>query len=212
MTKRTLAAACALATITAGAAAQGTRATVDLGVAYTSMGDSTVDSFQGAPPQASIDAGSATSLLLSAEFLATPNIGVQLSTTLGGTVEFRGAQSIAAAGELARGTLYAGTLFVNWHFFDEANALRPFLGVGVNYTSFSGVSGSGGLSANLSNSWSAALQGGARYAFDRHWSVVGSIGLNWARTDLELSGAGVTRSADVSLRPVVATLGVGYSF
>lgn len=196
------------------AAAQQTRHTFDLGVVYNSYRDAQTDGFSGpgVPPQAFLDVGNSTGALLSYEFLATPNIGLQLTAGLGGSITVDGAGSLAAAGALFKARPFSASGFVNYHFFEPANALRPFLGIGANFTSFSGISSYTAQSVDLSNSWSLAAQAGARYAFDRQWSMVFSFGLNWSQSDVTFGGASGTQKATLDLRPVVVGLAVGYSF
>lgn len=205
---------CAAAWVAAPAFAQDTRHTLDLGVLYNSNRDAVVDgpTGTGIPVRASMDVGNSTGVLLSYEYLATPNIGLQLSTGFGGSVTVDGAGSLGGAGRLFKADLFTATGFVNWHFFDTGNALRPFVGVGANFTSFSGITSYTGQNVDLGNSWSIAAQAGARYAFDRNWSMVFTLGLNWAKSDVSFSGAGGTQKAEIEFRPVIVGLAVGYSF
>lgn len=196
------------------ALAQPTRHTFDLGVLYNSNRDALADGFTGAgvPPQASLEVGNSTALLLSYEFDATPSIGLQLSAGIGGSVTVDGAGSLAGAGTLFKAKPFSASGFVNYHFFDAANALRPFLGIGATYTSFSSIDSNTGQNVDMSNSFALAAQAGARYAFDRNWSMVFSLGLNWSKSDITLSGAAGTQKASLEFRPVVVGLAVGYSF
>jgi outer membrane protein len=196
------------------AQAQDTRHTIDLGVVFNNLGDARVDGPTGAgvPPQASLDVGNVTAVLLNYELSATPNIGLQLATGIGGSFTVQGARSLAPLGAVFKADQFSATGFVNYHFFEPSNALRPFLGVGVNYTAFSSYQSYTGQSVELSNSWGFAAQGGARYAIDRHWSLVATLGLTWVKSDLSLSNAVSSQQASIDFRPVVVGLGVGYSF
>ena len=198
----------------APALAQETRNTIDLGVYYNYLGGVVVNDFNGAgvPPRSSLEASNVTAVQLSYEFQATPNIGLQQSTGIGGSFTMDGAYSLAALGSLFKADQFSASGFVNYHFFEPANALRPFLGLGVTYTAFSGIRSYTGQSVDLSNEWSLSVQAGARYAIDRHWSVVGTLGTGWPKSDVTFSGAGGRQTAQLEFRPVVFTLGVGYSF
>jgi outer membrane protein len=196
------------------AQAQDKRSTVYLGVVFNNLGDATVDGFSGPglPPRASLNVGSATALLLNYEFFATPNVGLELATAIGGSTTIEGAGSIANQGRLFKADQFSATAFVNYHFFEPANALRPFLGIGLNRTNFSGIKSYSGQQVRMDNSWGAALQGGARYAIDTNWSFMGSIGFAWVRSDLSMTDATGTRQGQLDFRPAVISLGVGYSF
>jgi len=202
----------AMACVPALALAQ--RSTVDLGVAYNYMGSVVVEGPSGAgvPPRSSLEVGDATALMLNFEYRPTANLGLQLATSLGGTLKVDGVGGLAAQGRLFKATPYSLSALLNYHFFDEANALRPFLGIGVNFTGFSGITSYTGQSVDMSSSWSPAVQAGARYAFAPGWSLLFSIGLNWAETDVDFVSASATQQATLELRPVVFGLGVGYSF
>ena len=212
--KRRMLALCLACLSGTPALAQDTRHTLDLGVYYNYLGDAVVNGFSGAgvPPRASMELDNLTALWLSYEFHATPNIGLQLSTGIGGSFTADGAGSLAATGALFKADQFSASGFVNYHFFEPANALRPFLGLGVTYTAFSGIRSYTGQSVDLSNEWSLAVQAGARYAIDRNWSVVGTLGTGWPKSDVTFSGAGGRQTAQLEFRPVVFTLGVGYSF
>ena len=194
--------------------AQQARNTLDLGVLYNSNRDSLVDGFSGTgvPAQASLDVSNSTGALLSYEFHALPNVGLQLSAGFGASITVAGAGSLAAAGSLFKAKPFSASGFVNYHFFDPANALRPFVGVGETYVSFSGIDSYTAQKVNMSNSWSMAAQAGARYAFDRNWSIVVSLGLNWSKSDIAFSDAAGTQKATLEFRPVIVGLAVGYSF
>jgi len=196
------------------AQAQDTRHTIDLGVVFNNLGDARVDgpTGTGVPPQASMDVGNATAVLLNYEFYATPNVGLQLATGIGGSFTADGARSLASQGALFKADQFTANGFVNYHFFESGNALRPFLGIGVNYTGFYGLKSYKGQSVDMSNSWGLAAQGGVRYAIDRNWSLVATLGLAWVKSDLTLSDALSTQKANIDFRPVVLGLGVGYSF
>jgi outer membrane protein len=195
------------------AAAQPTRHTFDLGAVCNSYRDAQTDGFTGpgVPPQAFLDVSNSNGALLRYEFLATPSIGPQLTAGLGGSITVDGAGSLAASGALFKARPFSATGFVNHHFFEPTNALRPFLGIGANFTSFSGISSYTGQSVDLSNSWSLAAQAGARYVFDRHGSMVFSFGLNWSQSDVTFGDASGRQRATLDLRPVVVGLAFGYS-
>jgi outer membrane protein len=212
--KRTIA-ALGMALLACGQArAQETRHTIDLGVAYNYLGDAVADgpSGPGVPANASMDVGHRTALLLNYEFLLTPNVGLQLATGIGGSITVDGAGSIASQGKLFKADPFSATAFVNYHFFDAGNALRPFLGVGVNYTAFSGVESDTGQSVDVDDSWGFAAQGGARYAIDRNWSVVATLALAWVKSDVSFDNGSAAPRASLDFRPVMAGLGIGYSF
>jgi outer membrane protein len=205
---------CLAALACAPALAQAQRSTIDLGVAYNYFGDTLVNgpTGGGAPALAAMDVSHVTAVMLNYEYRPTANLGLQLATSFGGTLNVDGAGSLAAQGRLFKARPYSATAFLNYHFFDEGNALRPFLGIGANFTGYSSVESYTGQAVDMSNGWSAAVQAGARYAFDSRWSLRVSLGMNWAKSDITLVGASGTQQASIEFRPVVFGLAVGYSF
>jgi outer membrane protein len=204
------AAACACA----AAQAQEARHTIDLGLAYNYIGDAVVDARSGSvvPGRRAMEFDDVYALLLRYEFALTPNLGLQLATGLGGSVTAKGTNGAAALGRLFKADQFSATGFVNYHFFEPTNALRPFLGLGLNYTSFSGVQSYAGQNVSIDNSWGLAAQGGVRYAIDRNWSVVGTLGLAWVKSDVSMTSTAGALRTSVDFRPVVAGVAVGYSF
>lgn len=205
---------CIAALACAPALAQAQRSIIDLGLSYNYFGDTLVDgpTGGGAPAQAALKVSHVSALLLNYEYRPTPNLGLQLATSFGGTLDVEGAGSLAAQGRTFKARPYSLTAFVNYHFFDEVNALRPFLGIGVNFTGYASVESYTGQTVDMSNGWAAAVQAGARYALDKNWSLLVSLGMNWAKSDITLSGSGGTQQASIEFRPAVFGLAVGYSF
>jgi outer membrane protein len=205
---------CLAALACAPALAHAQRSTIDLGVAYNYFGDTLVNgpTGGGAPALAAMDVSHVTAVMLNYEYRPTAHLGLQLATTFGGTLDIDGAGSLAAQGRLFKARPYSVTAFLNYHFFDEGNALRPFLGIGANFTGYSSVTSYTAQTVDMSNGWSAAVQAGARYAFDSRWSLLVSLGMNWSESDVSFSSNAGTQRASIEFRPVVFGLAVGYSF
>jgi outer membrane protein len=216
MLKPTLRAALCSAALAAAtqAQAQDTRHTIDLGLAYEYLGDATAEARSGSvvPGKRSMEFDDAYALLVRYEFALTPNIGLQLATSIGGSTTATGINGAAALGRLFKANLFSASGFVNYHFFEPTNALRPFLGVGLNYTAFSGVQSYAGQNVDIDNTWGLAAQAGVRYRIDRNWSVVGTLGTAWVKSDVSMSTAAGALRTEVDFRPVVVGIAVGYSF
>jgi outer membrane protein len=94
-------------------------------------------------------------------------------------------------------------------------AFQPYVGAGVNYTHFFDESVPAGgpvTHINYDDSFGPALQVGADYKLDEHWSVFADARKIWINTDVTID-AGATRiKADVDVDPWVVTAGVGYRF
>ncbi len=114
----------------------------------------------------------------------------------------------------------APTLFVNYAFGAKTNALRPFLGLGINYTAFdkrestaanNAVNG-GPTNLKLKDSFGLAAQVGATYQINPTWSVTAALATAAVKTQLTTNTMGIIRTADIEFKPAAFSLSVGYSF
>jgi outer membrane protein len=115
---------------------------------------------------------------------------------------------------------FSPTLLFNYKFFDDNTKLRPYIGVGVNYTNFydrdstaAGDAASGGpTKISLTSSVGPAGTVGLSYAFAPRWSAFASYSISQVKSDLKADTAGVIRTTHVSFGPQALILSVGYSF
>ena len=114
----------------------------------------------------------------------------------------------------------APTLFANYRFGDSANQIRPFVGVGVNYTVFDktestalndAVNG-GATTIKLKSSLGLAMQVGLSAKLGGPWSVTGALATAQVKTKLTTNTLGIERTSDISFKPTVLTIALGYSF
>ncbi|MEX3940649.1 OmpW family protein [Paraburkholderia sp. BR10937] len=123
-------------------------------------------------------------------------------------------------------------LFVKYYFGTAQSKLRPFAGVGVNYTWFSHtelnpafggalqqVAGPGGhVDTSLSPSWNPAFNAGVSYNFSKNWYAVASVTYlplktNATVTSVAANGQAVlTNRTRISANPWITFAGVGYRF
>ena len=114
----------------------------------------------------------------------------------------------------------APTLFANYKFLEKTSPLRPFLGIGINYTRFDNTSSTaagnalnGGLtSISLEDSMGLALQGGVTYRIDNQWSLSASLATAQVKSKITTNTLGILRTADITFKPRVFTVALGYSF
>ncbi len=130
-----------------------------------------------------------------------------------GSVPYNGA-------EISTARWFAPTLLVEYRFLGEHSPLQPFIGVGVNYTSFydrnstaAGDAANGGpTKLSLSASIGPAATAGVSYAITSRWNLHASY--SWSRVDSKLTAdtAGVIRTTHIRFGPQALVLSVGYSF
>ncbi len=114
----------------------------------------------------------------------------------------------------------APTVFANYKFLEKSSPLRPFIGVGINFTRFDNTSSTaagnalngGATSISLEDSTGLALQGGVSYQITPKWSLAASLATAHVKSKITTNTLGIERSADISFKPRVFTLSVGYSF
>ncbi|MFC4929341.1 OmpW/AlkL family protein [Massilia sp. GCM10023247] len=100
------------------------------------------------------------------------------------------------------------TLTLQYHFA-PGQALRPYVGAGVNYTRLSRVrllDGAGGLE---NDSWGLAAQAGVDFRIAPQWSLNVDIKKVQIRSDVFVGGA---RASAVKVDPLLLGIGVGYRF
>ncbi|NDP61634.1 OmpW family outer membrane protein [Polaromonas sp.] len=114
----------------------------------------------------------------------------------------------------------APTLFVNYKFLEKTSVLRPFVGAGINYTRFdkthstaAGDALNGGpTSISLEDSVGLALQAGVAWRLSNEWSVSASLATARVTSKITTNTLGIERHADITFKPRVFTVAVGYSF
>ncbi|MFY8273092.1 OmpW/AlkL family protein [Pseudoalteromonas sp. SSDWG2] len=114
------------------------------------------------------------------------------------------------------------TLLGQYHFGQAGDKFRPFIGVGVNYTIFfdeqasqdlKTVLGTNDVKLKLDDSFGFAGQVGFNYALEQNWGIHAMVSF----MDIDSKAAVYANGAkaltvDVKIDPVVAMVGVRYSF
>ena len=209
-TTRSLSLLVATATLAGGALAQAN--TVKLGViSYQPHARTTGITGLGVPPGADATIGSATTVLFTYEREIAPKLGIELVLGVPPTIKAQGSGTVPFLGEVLSAKNVAPTLLVNYHFGAAGAQLRPYLGVGVNYTRFTGASTPYGWQVSLSDSWGLAAQAGVDLALTPQWGAFASVGVAQVKSDLVAVGAAVLRTT-IDFRPVTFAAGVSYKF
>ncbi len=115
---------------------------------------------------------------------------------------------------------FAPTLLLNYSFLNESAPLRPYIGVGVNYTRFydrqstaAGDAGSGGpTSISLPSSWGPAGTVGLSYRFRTRFTLNASFSMSRVDSDLTANTAGVIRTSHIAFGPRAFVVAAGYLF
>ncbi|WP_237386691.1 outer membrane protein OmpW [Xenorhabdus sp. Sc-CR9] len=164
----------------------------------------------------SFDVNNNTQLGLTFGYMITDNIGVELLAA----TPFQHRVSLPIAGEIAEVKHLPPTLMAQYYFSSTENKLRPYVGIGVNYTKFFSekfnnnetVSGANLNSLDLKDSWGIAGQVGLDYKLDKNWMLNTSLWWMNIETDVKFKVGDVDKKYKTRLDPWVFMFGVGYSF
>jgi len=141
----------------------------------------------------------------------TETVGKGLATV--GSVPYDG-QVISSA------KWFAPTMLFNYNILDESHKFRPYIGAGINYTTFydrrstaAGDAASGGpTKISLTNSIGPAADIGMSYRPTKSWGIFASYSITRVNTHLTTNTAGVIRKSTIKFGPQALVVSVGYSF
>ena len=150
-------------------------------------------------------------------YMATDNIGAELilATTKHDIV---GRGAIAPLGEVASTWVLPPTLTLQYHFAPQGR-VHPYLGAGVNYTIFYSEKASGSLEGalgatdvSLDDSFGYALQAGIDFDIGDRVFVNADVKYIDIDTTGTLRSGATTRTLEVNIDPIVASVGLGMRF
>lgn len=117
---------------------------------------------------------------------------------------------------------WAPTVFFNYKFLEPSSAFRPFVGLGINVTRFKARTTAAGDTLyadgakpeiSLSDSIGPAIQLGASYKLDQHWSINASVATAKVNNKLTIvTKSGLRQESAFRFNPTALTATVGYSF
>ena len=201
-----------LAALLASGAAQAQSHTLKFGaVRYDTNAKTNGVTGIGIPPGADATIGDATTVVLAYEYALSPHIGVELVLGVPPKIKATAAGSVAFLGEVLTARNVAPTLLFTYHFGAPGNAVRPYAGIGVNYTKFTNVTTPYGWDVSLSDSTGLAAHVGVDWALNKQWGLWASLGAVEVRSKLVATGATVLQST-IDFRPLTYSAGVSFKF
>jgi outer membrane protein len=166
----------------------------------------------GVPPGADAEVGSATTLLLTYERALTPNVGVEIVLGVPPRIKSKATGSVAYLGDdVLSAKNVAPTLFVTYHFGAPGDRLRPYVGLGVNYTHFASPRSTLADNVELADSTGLAAHLGADYAVANNWGLFASIARVDVKSKLVATGTTVLETT-IDFRPITYSIGAYYRF
>jgi len=155
-----------------------------------------------------------TQLGLTFTYMATDNIGFELLAA----TPFRHKVGLGATGNLATVRQLPPTLMAQYYFFDSNSKVRPYVGAGINYTTFydakfNQTGKDAGLSdLSVKDSWGLAGQVGLDYQINRDWMLNASLWYMDIDTEVKFKANGEQQNINTRIDPWVFFFGVGYRF
>lgn len=152
------------------------------------------------------DVGSDAKPTITAEYLFTPEWGVEVLAAL----PFE--HDVKLNGVKAATTKHLPpTVSVQYHF-NSGGQISPFVGLGLNYTTFFSEHTTGplaGTKLSLDDSFGVAAHGGVDFRLNERWLV--TLDARWIKigTDAKVNG---TKVGTVHIDPFVYGIAVGYRF
>lgn len=156
---------------------------------------------------ATLNADDGYSLGFNITYMVNPNIGIELI----GALPFKHDIELSGAGKVASAYQLPPTLLVQYHFM-PASSIRPYAGIGLNYTLFWNEKTTGALSGNslsLDSSWGVAGELGIDIDVAPNWFVNTTVSYMNIETDAKLNGVGIDT---VEINPWVVGINVGTRF
>ena len=129
--------------------------------------------------------------------------------------------SVPFDGQLvAKAKWFSPSVLLDYKLLDTTSALRPYVGLGVNYTRFydlistpAGDAANGGPTRiTLSRSIGPAVTLGASYRITREINVLASYNLARVNSNYQSDTAGVVRTTTIHFNPRAWVAAIGYSF
>lgn len=129
-----------------------------------------------------------------------------------------GKGALSGLGEIADVMVLPPTLTLQYHF-NPGGKLRPYAGVGVNWSVFYSedasaalVGAAGPTTVDVDDSVGVAYQVGVDLALSDRWFLNADVKYIQIDTTATLNSGGTINTVDVDLDPIVAGVGVGFRF
>ncbi|MCP3127739.1 outer membrane protein OmpW [Shewanella sp. KJ2020] len=154
-----------------------------------------------------------TQLGLNFGYMLTDNFGVELLAA----TPFSHDVSLNGVGKIAETKQLPPTLVAQYYFGDAQSKLRPYIGVGVNYTNFydnefTNDLGGALTDLSMSTSWGLAAQVGLDFQMSKNWLLNASVWYAKIDSDVKFKLADAPVTIETDIDPWVYMVSVGYTF
>lgn len=187
---------------------------------------STEPNANGAVQGASIKIGSAETTQFGMSYMFSDNIGTEFVFGIPPKLNLDLTVPSGAHPNALSAKALMPALVAKYHFGEATQTLRPFVGLGVSYLSFSDyayntadttVVGLASQSMSIKSTWVPVFTLGASYKLNGNWSMIGSATYLPIKTEATMSGPGVgagptTTTASVKMDATILSLSLAYKF
>lgn len=162
----------------------------------------------------SFDVSNNTQLGLTLGYMWTDNIGMELLAA----TPFKHKIGLNGIGDIASVKQLPPSLMAQYYFGSKEDKLRPYLGLGVNYTTFYDArfnetgSAAGLTDLSLKHSWGLATQAGLDYNLNKNCLLNASVWWMDINTTARFKADGEQQSVKTQISPWVFMFSVGYKF
>ena len=165
----------------------------------------------GIPPGADATTSNANTALVTYEYHFQPNWGLELAFGIPPKIEVRGAGSVAFLGKVLEARNYSPTVLLTYHFLDPSSTIRPYMGIGLNYTRFGNIKTPYAWQVGLTDSIGWAAHAGVDWRLNKQWGLFASVAASEVKTDLTVVGATVLKTT-LDFKPRVYSAGVSFRY
>ncbi|MGF1870384.1 outer membrane protein OmpW [Photobacterium indicum] len=155
-----------------------------------------------------------TQLGLTFGYMITDNISFEVLAA----TPFKHKISLGSLGEIAEVEQLPPTFMLQYYFMDSGSKLRPYVGAGINYTTFfneefNTAGKDAGLSdLKLEDSWGLAANAGLDYMINDDWFVGASVWYADISTDVKFKAGADDVTIKTDIDPWVFMISGGYKF
>jgi outer membrane protein len=165
----------------------------------------------GIPPGADAEVGDATTVFFTYEYEIKPQVGIELVLGVPPKIKAKATGSVAFLGEVLSARNVAPTLLVNYHLGEAGDRLRPYIGLGLNYTRFTDIKTPYAWDVKLRDSFGFAGQVGLDYTLAKNCGLFASVARVDVKSKLVATGATVLQST-IDFHPYTYAAGAYYKF
>lgn len=167
-------------------------------------------------PSGVVGVDDGVALGVSFTYMLSPNVGLEVLAATPFTHDVKGAGVLSDLGTIAEVKHLPPTVSLQYHFPD-LGAWRPYVGAGINYTTFFDEKPKGplddpGVKVSLDDSWGWAVQAGVDYDINPRWFLGASLYYIAIDTTAKITDGVDTLKVDVDIDPWVLMVGGGLRF